>query len=64
MSKLSMFTKAVGEKKTYGFGSSVVATMMWVDDYGFPTEDEAVLDWYHNVWKKGETDDDGQTDDE
>ena len=64
MSKLGLFIKQTGKGKRYGFGPSVVATMMWVDDYGFPTEEEAVLDWYHNMWKKGETDDDGQTDDE
>ena len=64
MVKLSLFTKQIGKEKLYGFGPPVVATMMWVDDYGFPTEDEAVLDWYHNMWKKGVADDNCEADDE
>ena len=63
MAELSMFVKQTGKEKRYGFGPQVVATMMWVDDYGFPTEDEAVLDWYHNMWKKGVADGDSKTDD-
>lgn len=37
----------------YGFGDEWVATAMYMDDYPrFYTEDEAVLYWYHRIYKE------------
>lgn len=63
MGDVSLYIKGTGHRKTYGFGPPVVATMMWVDDFGFPTEDEAVLYWYHHVWKKEREHDKDKADD-
>ena len=53
MERLNLYTLKEGDRVVrYGFGTEWVATAMWVDDYGFPTEDEAVVDWYFKVFKK------------
>ena len=53
--ELQLFTHVIGDRVLYGFGEDWVAMAMYVDDYGFPTEEEAVLDWYHNYFKKGKS---------
>lgn len=50
---LQLYTNAFDNGTVrYGFGEPWVATAMLVDDYGFPTEEEAVLDWYYKTYHK------------
>ena len=40
----------------FAFGPDWVAEMSFVDDYGFETAEDAVLDWYHNIFHGSESD--------
>ena len=40
----------------YAFGPDWVAEMSFVDDYGFSSAEDAVLDWYHNIFHGKESD--------
>ena len=42
--------------QSYAFGPTWVGSMQFVDDYGFPTKEEAVLDWYHNLFHGDQSD--------
>lgn len=41
-----------GTPIAYAFGPEWVATALFMDDIGFDTENEAVLYWYHNIYKE------------
>ena len=53
MDDLSLYVKTTGKRTLYAFGPSWVSMALLMDDCGKPTEDEAVLEWYHEVYKKG-----------
>lgn len=55
MDDLSIFTNVTefpdGTKEVkYAFGPEWVAMAMYVDDYGFNTEEEAVVSWFRSIY--------------
>lgn len=54
MDQLMLYIKYDGNGKplAYAFGPEWVAMAMYMDDMGFKTEDEAVLYWYHHIYKE------------
>jgi len=54
MDELMMYTKCNSEGRPieYAFGPEWVAMALYMDDTGFPTEEEAVLEWYFKIFRK------------
>ena len=53
MDKLTMWKKCTreGAPIEYAFGPEWVAMAMYMDDMGYATEEEAVVEWYFKIFK-------------
>lgn len=54
MESLTMWIKRTkdGTPLEYAFGPEWVAMAMYMDDMGYATEEEAVLEWYFKIFKR------------